>query len=180
MIHAQAPTKALAWKMVELFDRFVLFCTYGQTPLPEIMNHFSSLCFGLCSFVDQNSDHKCSTKSCWSIAFPKGTEMANCCHIFSFSTTVYCYANYPVATSSWFFLCKTCSFLFLCSFRRSDWLKFNRYNTCMAGYNWIGENSNKILRNIFLYSLNQTKPYFIKPDETWNAFSAIFTLNCPI
>ena len=28
MIHAQAPTKALAWKVVQLFDQFVL---YGQT-----------------------------------------------------------------------------------------------------------------------------------------------------
>ena len=38
-------------------DRFVLFCTYvrmyGRTPSPEIMNHFSSLCFGLCLGVDQ-------------------------------------------------------------------------------------------------------------------------------
>ena len=26
---------------------------YGRTPSPEIMNHFSSLCFGLCLGVDQ-------------------------------------------------------------------------------------------------------------------------------
>ena len=55
MIHAQAPTKALAWKVVQLFDRFVLFCTYvhmyGRTLSPEIMNHFSSLCLGVDQFI---------------------------------------------------------------------------------------------------------------------------------
>ena len=30
-------------------------CTYGRTPSTEIMNHFSSLCFGWCLGVDQKS-----------------------------------------------------------------------------------------------------------------------------
>ena len=39
-----------------IFDRFVCFVRmYGRTPSPEIMNHFSSLCFGLCLGVDQKT-----------------------------------------------------------------------------------------------------------------------------
>ena len=54
MIHAQAQTKTLAWKMVQLFDLCVLYIrTYVCTPSPDIINHFSSLCFGLCLDVDQ-------------------------------------------------------------------------------------------------------------------------------
>ena len=44
MIHAQPPTKALAWKMIGAF------CTEGRTPSLEIMSHFSSLCLGVDKF----------------------------------------------------------------------------------------------------------------------------------
>ena len=38
-----------------IFDRFILFFVrmYGRPLSPETMNHFSSLCFGLCLGVDQ-------------------------------------------------------------------------------------------------------------------------------
>ena len=52
MIHAQAPTKVLDCKSgLTLWS--VCFVLYVRTPSPEIMNHFSSLCFGLCLGVDQ-------------------------------------------------------------------------------------------------------------------------------